>query len=216
MKWNLTIFAKKEYTRPSSIDNALLASCLKYDNLISYMQTYHPLGSLYGAFLAKYDKNLADSTFAHSTDEILPFAESDKWSEEQAKQVCQRMRESTQSKGHFITLETLYDLEKLNTNFLKQKQETMAIFSKLCENKDELNSLFAYPCQNLESVHYAILRTYLAAEGACQGGILLRHKAEYDKELKRDKSKATARMSRKDNVAVRIRIYLSLIIQSLD
>nr|WP_317404481.1 hypothetical protein [uncultured Helicobacter sp.] len=258
-------FRRKEYFRPTFVDNALLASCLKYDNLISCMQTYHPLGSLYGAFLAKYDKNLADSTFAHSTldtslllqaifsqfklknayeqiydkqsqyirlcdtlekqtqislihkhyplsepitspynlpflciayedngtiyDQILPFAESDKWSEEQAKQVCQKMRESTQSKGHFITLETLYDLEKLNANFLKQKQETMAIFSKLCENKDELNSLFAYPCQNLESVHYATLRTYLPAEGACQGGILLRHKAEYDKELKETKAK---------------------------
>ena len=165
-------FRRKEYFRPPSVDNALLASCLKYDNLISCIQTNHPLGSLYGAFLAKHDKNLADSTFANSTldisllfqaifsksklenaytqtlrrkwqyrrlcdtlekqtqislihkhyplsqpitspynlpflciayrddgtiyDRILPFANDDKWSEEQAKQVCQKMRESTQ------------------------------------------------------------------------------------------------------------------------
>lgn len=253
-------FRKKQYFRPTSVDNALLASCLKYDNLISCIQTNHPLGSLYGAFLAKHDKNLADSTFANSTldisllfqaifsksklknahtqtlrrkrqyrrlcdtlekqtqislihkhyplsqpitspynlpflciayrddgtiyDRILPFANDDKWSEEQAKQVCQKMRESTQIKGHFITLEALYDIEKLNANFTQQKQETMAIFSKLCEKKDELNSSFAYPCQNLESVHYATPQMNLSAEGACQGGILLRHKAEYDKEQK--------------------------------
>ena len=244
-------FRRKEYFRPPSVDNALLASCLKYDNLISCIQTNHPLGSLYGAFLAKHDKNLADSTFANSTldisllfqaifsksklenaytqtlrrkwqyrrlcdtlekqtqislihkhsplsqpitspynlpflciayrddgtiyDRILPFANDDKWSEEQAKQVCQKMRESTQIKGHFITLEALYDIEKLNANFTQQKQETMAIFSKLCEKKDELNSSFAYPCQNLESVHYATPQMSLSAEGACQGGILLRH-----------------------------------------
>lgn len=253
-------FRKKQYFRPTSVDNALLASCLKYDNLISCIQTNHPLGSLYGAFLTKHDKNLADSTFANSTldtslifqaifsksklknahtqtlrrkwqyrrlcdtlekqtqislihkhyplsqpitspynlpflciayrddgtiyDRILPFANDDKWSEEQAKQVCQKMRESTQIKGHFITLEALYDIEKLNANFTQQKQETMAIFSKLCEKKDELNSSFAYPCQNLESVHYATPQMSLSAEGACQGGILLRHKAEYDKEQK--------------------------------
>lgn len=253
-------FRRKEYFRPTSVDNALLASCLKYDNLISCIQTHHPLGSLYGAFLAKHDKNLADSTFANSTldtsllfqaifsqskldnayrqilrrkgrykrlcdtlekqtqislihklyplsepitspynlpflciaykdngtiyDRILPFANDDKWSEEQAKQVCQKMRESTQIKGHFITLEALYDIEKLNANFTQQKQETMVIFSKLCKKQDELNPSFAYPCQNLESVHYATLRTYLSADGACQGGILLRHKAEYDKEQK--------------------------------
>ncbi len=244
-------FRKKQYFRPTSVDNALLASCLKYDNLISCIQTHHPLGSLYGAFLAKHDKNLADSTFANSTldtsllfqaifsksklenayrqilrrkgrykrlcdtlekqtqislihklyplsepitspynlpflciaykdngtiyDRILPFANDDKWSEEQAKQVCQKMRESTQIKGHFITLEALYDIEKLNANFTQQKQETMVIFSKLCKKQDELNPSFAYPCQNLESVHYATLRTYLSADGACQGGILLRH-----------------------------------------
>lgn len=253
-------FRKKQYFRPPSVDNALLASCLKYDNLISCIQTNHPLGSLYGAFLAKHDKNLADSTFANSTldisllfqaifsksklknaytqtlrrkwqyrrlcdtlekqtqislihkhyplsqpitspynlpflciayrddgtiyDRILPFANDDKWSEEQAKQVCQKMRESTQIKGHFITLEALYDIEKLNANFTQQKQETMAIFSKLCEKKDELNSSFFYPCQNLESVHYATPQMNLSAEEACQGGILLRHKAEYDKEQK--------------------------------
>lgn len=264
-------FRKKQYFRLPSVDNALLASCLKYDNLISCIQTNRPLGSLYGAFLAKHDKNLADSTFANSKldtslifqaifshsklenayrqildrewrykrlcdtlekqtqislihklyplsnpitspydlpfncvtykddgriyDEVLPyaaefgeFAKSNKWSEkqseEEALQVCQKMRESTQIKGHFITLEALYDIEKLNANFTQQKQETMAIFSKLCEKKDELHPSFAYPCQNLESVHYATLRTYLSADGACQGGILLRHKAEYDKEQK--------------------------------